>query len=105
LGEGLQVKFNIDKNSILREIPPLTLQLLIENAIKHNIASEASPLKIWVKATKDYLVVKNILQLKKSSYSTKTGLNNLISRYKMLTEQAVEVSKSEKKFIVNVPLL
>ncbi len=105
LGEGLIVKLDVDKKSIAKTLPPLTLQLLIENAIKHNMASVATPLKIEIKITPDYLIVKNNLQPRDSSYSTKTGLKNLISRYKMLTDNEFTVSKTEKSFKVRVPLL
>lgn len=105
LGDGLKVKFSIDRNSLTAEIAPLTLQLLVENAIKHNVTSKDRPLKIEIITEDDYLYVKNVLQLKEASYSTHTGLKNLIKRYHMLTEKEIEILEEENLFIVKVPLL
>ncbi|MCE4566813.1 sensor histidine kinase [Maribellus sp. CM-23] len=106
LGEGLMLEHNnISVEELDREIAPLTGQLLIENAIKHNITSKETPLEITVFAKDGYLSVSNNLNLRTTSYSTKTGLGNLIGRYKMLTEKQIEVHRDEKKFEVKVPLL
>lgn len=105
LGEGLKVKLSIDKDTLQKEVAPLTLQLLVENAIKHNIVSKDQPLSIEIIAKDNYLGVINTLQLKEASYSTKTGLNNLMQRYKMLTEEEVKVVKSNSEFMVQVPLV
>ncbi|MGQ8338128.1 sensor histidine kinase [Sunxiuqinia sp. A32] len=105
LGEGFQVKLLLDDESLDREIAPLTLQLLTENAIKHNIISKESPLKLEINTDNEYLIVKNNLQPRTSSYSTKTGLSNLINRYEMLTPSKIEVSDSNETFMVKVPML
>lgn len=86
-------------------IPPLSLQLLIENAIKHNVASSQSPLHLKIYSAGDYLCVENNLQLKQSSYSTQTGLGNLIKRYRFLTDKQVKVIEDDDRFIVKIPLL
>lgn len=87
-------------------IAPLTLQMLIENAIKHNIISEEFPLDITIRIQKDFIVVKNPLQLK-STISDKQGigLNNIINRYKYLTDTPVEIIQEENTFIVKIPLV
>lgn len=105
IGEGLHVDFSILKEDIETEIAPLTLQLLVENAIKHNIASRETPLKIEIISENDYVTMSNNLNLKTSSYSTKTGLQNLVNRYAMLTPKEIEVKQDEDKFEVRVPLL
>ncbi len=105
LGEGLQVKFSIEKQTINRDIPPLTLQLLVENAIKHNVVSKAQPLIIEIEAKGDFLSVKNNVLLKETFYSTKTGLKNLLKRYQLLTDKKVEVEQAETYFLVKLPLL
>lgn len=105
LGEGLQVKIAIDKNSLSKEIAPLTLQLLVENAIKHNVTSKDEPLRLEIIGKPDFIGVINNLQLKESSYSTHTGLNNLKQRYKMLSEFEIEVVESDNEFMVKVPLV
>lgn len=105
LGEGLLVRLSINKKSLDMQIAPLTLQLLVENAIKHNIASADSPLLINVSIVDNCLHVENNVHRRTTSYSTKTGLKNLIKRYSILTDKKVEIETVNEKFIVKVPLL
>ena len=105
LGEGLIVHYHMTERDLNREIAPLTLQLLIENAIKHNIAKNEKPLEIDIGTEADYLYVSNTLQLRNSSYSTNTGLRNLVKMYQMLSSKEVDIIKNEQSFIVKVPLL
>ncbi len=105
LGEGLIIDYKIDKQKNDKQIAPLTLQTLVENAIKHNITSKSSPLKITLETDKDYISVKNNIQLKESSYSTQTGLNNLVKRYEFLTTEEIFITATSKVFKVSVPLL
>ena len=105
LGDGLLVETNIPEEETDKEIAPLTGQLLIENAIKHNVTSKDAPLKINVFVENDYLVVSNNLNLRTASYSTKTGLGNLVRRYEMLTEKEIVVQYDDERFEVKVPLL
>ncbi len=105
LGEGLQVKMSVEKDGLNKEIAPLTLQLLVENAIKHNIVSKDQPLSLEIIGKDDYIGVINTLQLKETSYSTQTGLKNVIQRYKMLSEKEIEVIKSDTEFMVKIPLV
>jgi uncharacterized membrane-anchored protein YhcB (DUF1043 family) len=105
LGDGLKVKYQLEANNSPLRIAPLTLQLLVENAIKHNIASKEAPLIITISWKEERLEVSNGIQRKDSSYSTQTGLSNLIQRYQMLSEQAVIVQETGEVFKVSVPLL
>jgi LytS/YehU family sensor histidine kinase len=88
-------------------IAPLTLQMLLENAIKHNVVSAEKPLHIDLYVEKDeVLVVKNNLQRKSSvPDSTQTGLANISQRYRLLCQQAVEVIVTASNFMVVLPLL
>lgn len=87
-------------------IAPLTLQLLIENAVKHNVISRKHPLRIDIFIYRDMLVVKNNLQPKESKgHGNKMGLKNIKSRYGFLTDRIVEVSENGKEFIVKIPLI
>ena len=105
LGDGLLFEHQIGLEELEREIAPLTVQLLIENAIKHNITSKEEPLKINVTVADGYLEVANNINYRTTSYSTKTGLGNLVRRYEMLTEKPVVIQYDDLKFEVKVPLL
>ena len=86
-------------------IPPGSLQTLLENAVKHNIGSMDEPLKILLKATSEGLIIQNKLRLKKSANDNLgTGLKNLRSRYKLLSNQEIDV-KQGTDFIVKLPLI
>lgn len=88
------------------KIAPLTLQLLVENAVKHNRMSKQEPLVVDVLLEDDFLVVKNPLRLRpQQAYSTGTGLNNIINRYALLTDRSVKAGEYEDEFVVKVPLL
>lgn len=87
-------------------IPPLSLQLLLENAIKHNVASETKPLKIWIGREDQMLVVKNNIQPKLNKEANSgIGLNNITKRYNLLSETSPQITQTEKEFIVKLPLL
>ena len=105
LGAGLKIDVNIDTAMLQRRVAPLALQLLVENAIKHNIVTRTLPLKIEILTIGDTLIVKNNIQLKEGSYSTQTGLKNLQKRYQVLAGKLPEVKKSETSFEVRIPLL
>jgi sensor histidine kinase YesM len=89
-----------------RFLPPLTLQLLLENAVKHNIASARQPLTIQVTCTSEHITVRNNLQPKlQVTRGAELGLTNLIARYGYLTDQKIQVDKTETEFRVTLPLL
>lgn len=106
-GENLQVNIEIDDKHLNDYIIPLSLQLLFENAIKHNEISKSKPLNIAVFINEeDNLVVINNLQKKSLvKQTTKMGLQNIKSRYELLTDKLVEVVEDIKSFKVIVPLL
>ncbi|MCM5663669.1 2TM domain-containing protein [Galbibacter mesophilus] len=88
------------------KVVPLSLQLLLENAVKHNRVSPQQPLKISIEAKDNYLIVKNNLQqksvLKKSSG---VGLINIKQRYHLLTSREVIIEKNTQTFQVKIPIL
>lgn len=87
-------------------IVPLTLQMLFENAIKHNVISTGKPLRIEVFAENGHLVVRNNLQKKNQVMdSTGVGLQNIKDRYRMLTEKEVEVIASQQYYTVALPVI
>ena len=88
-------------------VVPLSLQMLLENAIKHNIVSQKRPLYIQVTTNNEgQIVVKNNLQLSKIEVeSTKTGLENIKRRYELLAGMEVLIEKSEEEFCVLLPII
>ncbi|HEX7847619.1 MAG TPA: histidine kinase [Chitinophagaceae bacterium] len=105
-GGNLDVSINVPDEKLNKKIVPLSLQLLMENAIKHNIVSSDKPLKIDVTAVNGKLVVSNNLQLKNQvNESTGIGLDNIRNRYKLLGDGNVEVTANESSFTVSIPLI
>jgi two-component system LytT family sensor kinase len=103
---ALAIKFEIQDESRERAIVPVTLQILLENALKHNIVDPEKALTIEVFTSGDYLVVTNNLQLKKRvETSNKLGLENLKSLYRFLTDRPVIIESGETRFAVKVPLV
>lgn len=105
IGEGLIVNIEINELELKKSIPPMSLQLLVENAIKHNIANKSHPLKIEIYSEKGMLIVKNNLNIKESTYSTNTGLQSLIRQYQLLEDLEVRIIKTEDFFKVELPLI
>ncbi len=106
-GNSLALSADIDEEVLKnRHIPPLTLQLLAENAIKHNSISHETPLRIELFTEADYLVIKNNVNPRFTrESSTGMGLQNIIHRYKILTATPVLVNDDKKYFTVSVPLI
>lgn len=105
MGNSFEVITDVKEEEIKKEIPPLALQLLVENALKHNVALKEAPLKIRIKSNGETLTVSNNVNPKESAFSEKTGLENLAQRYALLTDKPVEIITGNKKFEVIIPLL
>jgi LytS/YehU family sensor histidine kinase len=105
-GKGLIFISCLTKNQNF-QVAPLGVQMVVENAIKHNIISDDMPLKIEMESENGFIVVKNNLQKKKTIISGKEplGLENLKKRYAYLSRVAVEVIESDGKFIVKLPII
>ncbi|ULQ54196.1 sensor histidine kinase [Flavihumibacter fluvii] len=106
-GEGLQLEINIEDKYLDYLIPPLTLQILLENAVKHNAIIPSRPLYVRIAtAAEENLEVTNNLQLKNSPVpSNKMGLNNIISKYRILSQRGINIEETGTEFKVIVPLL
>ncbi|GHN03270.1 hypothetical protein WSM22_47590 [Cytophagales bacterium WSM2-2] len=104
---GNNLKVTVQSENMEGKIAPLALQLLLENAIKHNIISSDDPLTIDVYAKDGYICVENNLQRKTmiSESSSGLGLDNIRSRYKFLTDKEVYISDSNGKFAVKLPII
>jgi two-component system, LytTR family, sensor kinase len=104
--EFLTINFNIPDEAKERAIVPVTLQILIENALKHNIVDKAKPLIINISVSGDYLEVSNNLQIKKTvENSNKLGLENLKTLYHFLTDKPLIIEAHTDRFVVKVPLI
>ena len=111
------LKTRFDKNLIVNQdlpvdkqhhkIAPMVLQLLIENAIKHNIISKTKPLTIDISVIDNkYLQIKNNLQLKTSTEITsQIGLKNIQKRYEYLCNKKIDIKQTEEYFTVRIPLI
>jgi len=103
---GLKVNVDVKDADRDKRILPVTLQILVENAIKHNIISKESPLQIDIYSDADYLVVKNNLQVKHiMEDSNKQGLENLRNLYHILIEKEIVIEKTASCFSVKIPLI
>lgn len=88
------------------KVVPLSLQILLENCIKHNVVSEQKPLRIEIYEGNNELIVKNNYQPKQTfNKSSGVGLKNIRERYQILTHRKVLINQSEQNFSVNIPLL
>lgn len=107
LGDNIKMQIDLSDETLKKGIPPITLQLLIENAIKHNTASRSKPLFINItEENRQYLVITNSLQrLNYNIPSTSTGLKNIESRYRLLSNKLPLVTETEDFFTVKLPLM
>jgi sensor histidine kinase YesM len=104
--ESLNYEIKVHKTEAF-VIPPLSLQLLLENAIKHNIVSREKPLKILIEQKGEMLIVSNNLQPKPHDQSDGKGigLDNIKIRYSLLSNKTIQILKTETAFVVELPLL
>ncbi|HOZ83223.1 MAG TPA: histidine kinase, partial [Bacteroidia bacterium] len=105
---GSNLQLLIDEHSLYDEkyVVPMVLQLLLENAIKHNEISKEKNLEVHVAFTNDRIIISNNTNPKVSKdESTGTGLRNIIARYRLLTDKTVQIESSQDYFVVSLPLI
>lgn len=104
--DGIHMKNDIPAKYNNSMIPPFTLQLLIENCVKHNVVSLEEPLEIRLYVEDDFIIAENDLQPKmESEVSMHVGLNNITERYHHLLEKEVIIEATDKKFKVKLPVI
>lgn len=98
--------FDVKKEDYRRFVVPLSLQLLLENCIKHNFATSSKPLIIKIYSENDTLCIENNLQVREQiKESSGIGLANIVQRYSLLTKKNVFIEKSDDYFKVKLPVL
>jgi len=103
-GQNFSVTIRVNHSNW--EIPPMSLQMLVENAIKHNTISEEKPLTIDIEEQDGYLVVSNTLSPRRSVEAENgIGLSNIKARYEFLTSKPMSYGPEEGKFVVRIPLI
>ncbi|WP_424777283.1 sensor histidine kinase [Porphyromonas endodontalis] len=105
--DGLKVVWHIDDKYLDYYVIPSGLQILVENAIKHNIASAKIPLTISISTKEDKIVVENKLQLREQSTSASTGvgLDNLMEQYRLVFGKDIDIVSKDGQFSVSLPLI
>ena len=104
--DDLQVERDLSSATGPATVAPLSVQMLVENALKHNVISAESPLRLTLRTTGTHVSVANNVQPKTAlGHSTKVGLQNIINRYRLLSERPVEVLAGPEFFTVRLPLL
>lgn len=105
-GAGIDLRISVEDWQQDLRMPSLTLQLLVENAVKHNIILPEQPLVVWIETQGQVLVVRNNLQRKNiAAYSSKVGLANIAAKYQLLSGHSIDMHEEEGFFTVRLPLL
>lgn len=105
-GENLRVNIKLDSSILNFSVPPMSIQMLIENAIKHNEISVEFPLQINISNDEKYIIVKNNLQkIETNDISLGIGIENLKERYKMITELPAEFYLSNNDYFTKIPII
>jgi len=104
--DGLEVSVTIEDHYLKTLIVPCAIQLLIENATKHNIINQQKPLYLKVYVRESWICVENNYQPRMSvEESSKLGLKNIDGQYKVLFKKSIAISRSADRFIVKLPLI
>jgi two-component system, LytTR family, sensor kinase len=106
-GDGMEMEVKISEQYMNYLLPPLTLQMLVENAVKHNMILKDSPLQILIMTTNSgKLIVSNNLQRKvRNVSSNRVGLGNIAKKYQLMKGEEISVQDDGKEFSVAIPLI
>ncbi len=103
---GDNITIHNQLNGVDGFVPPLTIQMLVENAVKHNVISKRKPLTIEIFNDGEELVVENNYQPKLTiQESTNFGLQSIKNRYELLSKRTIDVIQTDKIFKVKIPII
>ncbi len=104
--DRFSIEMDIDATDLEKEVPPLALQLLVENAVKHNEISESHPLQVKIYSKDNEICVENTIRPRTTlAEGTGNGLSNLDKRYYLLGKQKMNITTDNDTFCVKIPLL
>ncbi|MDZ4822807.1 MAG: histidine kinase [Flavobacteriales bacterium] len=104
--ENLRFQISIEDSAKKKFVVPMSLQMLIENAVKHNVVSQRKPLVVSIRSENDELVISNPIHLKaQESEGTRVGLQNIDNRYRLTFGKEISVNETKENFEVRLPLL
>jgi sensor histidine kinase YesM len=104
-GEGFKMTIDVPENKKKLQLPPLTLQMLLENIFNFNKISKANPLIIAISYKNDFLEICNTIQPKLGNYDTETGLENIAKKFWLLSQQSISIETNEKERVILLPLI
>jgi len=104
-GEHLHCHFEISDQVGLKRVPPMAIQMLIENAVKHNYFDEQQPLHIFIRSAESHVTVNNQMHKRTAVEGHGMGLYNLNQRYHFLSNNEVIVRQTDDIFEVQIPLI
>ena len=104
-GDNFSIENRMDSNILDYKIPPLALQVLLENVTKHNKLLSSNPIKISIGNTEDSIYFKNELRRKENVASHGSGLSNLNKRYHVICGKEIEIIKKNEEFCVTIPII
>ncbi|GAB3953421.1 hypothetical protein GCM10028805_37100 [Spirosoma harenae] len=105
-GRGIDLHIDVDSRYLNHQLPPLTLQLMVENAVKHNVILPESPLRVAIVTENLQLLIQNNLQRKNTAvHSTKVGLTSIATKYRLLGSGDISICEETGQFVVKLPLL
>lgn len=103
---GLEVEISISSAAMTMMVAPLSIQILVENALKHNVVSREHPLKISIREEDGYIRVSNAIRPREVlGQSTRLGLRNIMEQYRLLSDLPVRILGDSYRFEVGIPLL